>query len=314
MATPHTVAVTLSSGTDVDVFDRYTITLDMMRAGNPWTVSMWRSISGAREASWEVLRREVKLGENITLSIDGAAQITGRIETLRTAAPDDKGGATMVISGRDLGGMAMTWDADPTVRLKGLALSDALTALFTPFGVSVLITDAAAARLVQSGTNRTSLGRPSRPHATHTTRPHSPSRGVHAAHARRRAQPIDQSHPRAGEKAWALAEEMCRRVGFLMWVAPSAAGGLAVVVDVPAFSTADVFTFGRRIENGVATGNILKGAESFSIKEVPSEVNVYTGTTRGDLVSNRSRSQTFNVGVETAAVNRGFLAPHQVAP
>lgn len=308
MATPHTVAVTLSSGTDVDVFDRYTITLDMMRAGNPWTVSMWRSISGAREASWEVLRREVKLGENITLSVDGAAQITGRIETLRTAAPDDKGGATMVISGRDLGGMAMTWDADPTVRLKGLALSDALTALFTPFGVSVLITDAAAARLVQSGTNRTSLGRPSRPHATHTTRPHSPSRGVHAAHARRRAQPIDQSHPRAGEKAWALAEEMCRRVGFLMWVAPSAAGGLAVVVDVPAFSTADVFTFGRRIENGVATGNILKGAESFSIKEVPSEVNVYTGTTRGDLVSNRSRSQTFNVGVETAAVNRGFLA------
>jgi len=126
MATPHTVAVTLSSGTDVDVFDRYTITLDMMRAGNPWTVSMWRSISGAREASWEVLRREVKLGENITLSIDGAAQITGRIETLRTAAPDDKGGATMVISGRDLGGMAMTWDADPTVRLKGLALSEPL--------------------------------------------------------------------------------------------------------------------------------------------------------------------------------------------
>jgi prophage tail gpP-like protein len=90
----------------------------------------------------------------------------------------------------------------------------------------------------------------------------------------------------------------------------------------PAFSTADVFTFGRRIEDGAATGNILKGAESFSIKEVPSEVNVYTGGTRGDLVSNRSRSQTFNVGVETAAVNRGFLAspdaragaPHQERP
>lgn len=308
MATPHTVAVTLSSGTDVDVFDRYTITLDMMRAGNPWTVSMWRSVSGARDASWEVLRREVKLGENVTLSIDGAAQVTGRIETLRTAAPDDKGGATMVISGRDLGGMAMTWDADPTVRLKGLALSDALSALFAPLGVPVLITDAAAARLVQSGTNRASLGHAHRPHATHTTRPHSPSRGVHRAAARRRAQPIDQSHPRAGERAWALAEEMCRRVGFLMWVAPAADGGIAVVVDVPAFSTPDVFTFGRRIEGLTATGNILKGAEAFSIKEVPSEVNVYTGTTRGDLISNRSRSQTFNVGVETAAVNRGFLA------
>ena len=308
MATAHTATLTLSSGTDVDVFDRYTLTLDMMRAGNPWTVSMWRSISGAREASWEVLRREVKLGENVTFSIDGAAQVTGRIETLRTAAPDDKGGATMVISGRDLGGMAMTWDADPTVRLRGLALSDALTALFAPFGVPVLITDAAAARLVQSGTNRASLGHASRPHATHTTRPHSPSRGVHRAHARRRAQPIDQSHPRAGEKAWALAEEMCRRVGFLMWVAPSAEGGIAVVVDVPAFSTEDVFTFGRRIEGHTATGNILKGAEAFSIKEVPSEVNVYTGTTRGDLISSRSRSQTFNVGVTRADVSRGFIA------
>lgn len=308
MATSHTATVTLSSGTSVDVFDRYTIALDMMRAGNPWTVSMWRSVSGARDASWEVLRREVKLGENVTLSIDGAAQVTGRIETLRTAAPDDKGGATMVISGRDLGGMAMTWDADPTVRLKGLALSDALAALFAPLGVPVVITDAAAARLVQSGTNRASLGHASRPHATHTTRPHSPSRGVHRAAARRRAQPIDQSHPRAGEKAWALAEEMCRRVGFLMWVAPSADGGIAAVVDVPAFSTPDVFTFGRRIEGLTATGNILKGAEAFSIKEVPSEVNVYTGTTRGDLISNRSRSQTFNVGVERADVNRGFLA------
>ena len=308
MATPHAVTVTLSSGTEVDVFDRYTVALDMMRAGNPWTVSMWRSVSGARDASWEVLRREVKLGENVTISIDGAAQVTGRIETLRTAAPDDKGGATMVISGRDLGGMAMTWDADPTVRLKGLSLSDALVALFAPFGVPVLITDAAAARLVQSGTNRASLGHAHRPHATPTTRPHSPSRGVHRAAARRRAQPIDQSHPRAGERAWALAEEMCRRVGFLLWVAPSADGGIAAVVDVPAFSTPDVFTFGRRIEGLTATGNILKGAEAFSIKEVPSEVNVYTGTTRGDLISNRSRSQTFNVGVERADVNRGFLA------
>ena len=303
MATPHTVAVTLSSGTEVDCFDEYTISLSMLHAGNAWTVSMWHSVT--RQASWDVLRREVKLGENVTLSIDGAAQVSGRIETFDTHG--DRSGATIVISGRDLGGMLQTWDADPTVRLRGRSLSDALTALFAPFGVPVVITDAAAARIVQSGTNNTSIGRASHPRAT-PAHPRAPRRGVTAAHARRRAQPIDQSHPRAGEKAWALAEEMCRRVGFLLWIAPAADGGIAAVVDVPAFTTGDVFTFGRRITDGVATGNILGGAERFSIKEVPSEVNVYTGTTRGDLISNRSRSQTFNVGVETAAVNRGFLA------
>ncbi len=306
MSTPHTASVTLSTGTEVDVFDRYTITLDMMRAGNPWTVSMWRSTAGGRVAAWDVLRREVKVGDNATLAIDGAAQVTGRIETLRTQA--DHAGATMVISGRDLGGGAMTWDADPTVRLRGLTLSRALAALFAPLGVPVLITDAASARLVQSGTNRASIGHSRRPSATAPRRPSSPTRGVSAASARHRAQPIDQSHPRAGEKTWALAEEMCRRVGFLLWVAPSADGGIAAVVDVPAFTTADVFAFGRRIEGNVATGNILQGAEAFSIKDVPTEVNVYTGTTRGDLVSNRSRSQTFNVGVNRADVSRGFTA------
>jgi len=289
MSTAHVVTVTLSDGTEVDVFDKYIISLDMMRAGNAWTVEMWRS--STRDTTWPVLRRLLKLGENVTVSIDGAAQVTGRIETFDTLV--ERKGASMVISGRDLGGMAMSWDADPTIRLRGLSLSDALTALFAPFGVPVLVTDAAAARIVQSGTNQGGAGR-------------APTRGVR--HAATRAQPIDRSHPRAGERAWSLGEEMCRRVGFLLWTAPSANGGLAVVVDVPAFTTPDVFTFTRRIEDGEATGNILRSAEKFSIKEIPTEVSVYTGTTRGDLVSNRSRSQTFNVALETAAVSRGFVA------
>lgn len=306
MSTAHTASVTLQSGVEVDVFDRYTITLDMMHAGNPWTVSMWHSTT--RQASWDVLRREVKLLENVTISIDGAAQITGRIETLDTLT--ERGGATMVISGRDLGGMAMSWDADPTVRLRGLSLSDALSALFAPFGVPVLVTDAAAARIVQSGTNRASLGgshhhRSRAPVNANTGRRRAPSRGVTTR--RHRAQPIDRSHPRAGEKAWALAEEMCRRVGFLLWTAPAADGGLCVVVDVPAFTTDDVFALALRTDR-TAFSNILKGGEKFNAKAVPTEVNVYTGTTRGDLISNRSRSQTFNIGLTRADVSRGFVA------
>jgi len=306
MATAHSVEVVLSSGTSVDVFDRYTITLDMMRAGNAWTVSMWHSVD--RRASWQVLRREVKVGENCTISVDGAAQITGRIETADTHTTRE--GSTLVISGRDLGGPAMSWDADPTVRLKGLSLSDALAALFAPMGIPLLITDAAAARAVQTGTNRASLGTQhrARPRATASpSRSHSPTRGVGSGHARHRAQPIDQSHPRAGEKIWSLADEMCKRVGYLLWVAPSADGGLCAVVDVPAFTTPDVYQLALRTDPA-ALSNILKGAEKFSVKDVPTEVNVYTGTTRGDLISNRSRSQTFNVGLGREDVSRGLIA------
>ena len=314
MATEHTCTVTLGSGVEVDVFDRYTVTLDMMRAGNAWTVSMWRSTT--RSATWDVLRREVKLGAPLTLAIDGAAQVTGRIETLDTHV--ERSGATMVVSGRDLGGVAMSWDADPMVRLRGLQLTDALTALFLPLGLPVVITDAAAAIIVQSGTNRTNLGPASHGHrrtASATApvrgsrpagRPHSPGRGVTRSSARHRAQPIDRSHPRAGEHVWALAEEMCRRVGFLLWVAPFDDGGLGVVVDVPYFTGADVYQLALRTD-AAAFSNVLKGAEKLSIKDVPTEVNVYTGTTRGDLISNRTRSQTFNVGLERADVSRGFV-------
>jgi len=304
VAFTHTATVVLSSGTEVDVFDRYTVSLDMMKAGSPWTVSMWRSAT--RATTWDVLRREVKAGENLTVAIDGAAQITGRIETIETHTSRE--GAMMIASGRDLGGVAETWDADPTVRLRGLALSDALTALFAPMGIPVLITDAAAARIVQAGTNRASLGAQHSARRNTSAGTHATTRGVSTAHARRRAQPIDRSHPRAGERVWALAEEMCRRVGYLIWVAPSADGGIACVVDVPTFTGADVYLFTLSADPTSRATNVLKGAEKLSIAAVPTEVNVYTGTTRGDLISNRSRSQTFNVGLGRTDVSRGLIA------
>ena len=82
MSSEHTCSVTLGSGIGIVVLDSYTVTLDMMRAGNPWTVSMWHSTT--RRATWDVLRREVKLGAPLTLAIDGAAQVTGRSVTLET--------------------------------------------------------------------------------------------------------------------------------------------------------------------------------------------------------------------------------------
>lgn len=312
MAVSVPVGLVLSSGTEVDVFDQYTITLDMMAAGNPWTFTMWRSAT--RQTTWPVLRRELRLGESITVTVNGCAQLTGRIEAIETHG--EASGATIVLSGRDLGGAAMSWDADPTVRLRGLSLSDALTALFTPLGIPLVISASAAeVRAIQSGTvhePRVHVASTARRRTPTTPRRRNP-RG--ASQTTRRAAPVDRSHPQAGEKVWALAEAICRRAGFLLWVAPGAGGALAVVVDTPDFASPDVFAFERRIRGLTATGNIDSGVERLSLKDVPTLVNVYSGTSRGDLVSARQRAQVQNAALRERSVTRGFVdsPPAQVA-
>ena len=298
MSTTHTASLVLSDGTEVDTWDAYTITLDMLQPGSPWTASMWRS--SVRQTTWAVLRAKIKLFDKVTFVIDGAPQITGRIETFDTQA-DREGGARITISGRDMAGPALSWDADPTVRLKGLQLSAALEALFAPLGIPVVIgADADAARTVQIGTTRG-------------------SRGVSSGRRTRRTQVCDRAQPQPGEKVWQLADEIARRLGYLIWTAPAQDGGLAVVIDRPAYSSAEVFTFARRITEtaagATAAGNILSGGETFSVRDVPSEVNVYSGTARGASLSARQRYQAVNLAIADVEVTRGFaLDPAPAQP
>lgn len=284
MAATHPVSLTLgTSSTEIDVWDRYTVSLSMLRAGQPWTFSMWRSRD--RATTWEVLNRRVRLFDRVTLAIDGHPQLTGRIEAFeRHASGHDE--CVAVLSGRDLAGPAQSWDADPTLALRGLALDDALAAIFDPLGLTVRVTPAAAAREVQGA-----------------RRP-----GAHSPGTQRRRSPIDLAHPRPGEKAWSLAESIVRRLGFLMWVAPRTDGTVGIVVDTPDYEQQPAYTFERRLDaRGFGSGNILDGAETFSVREVPTEVSVYTGTVRGAAVSARSRAQENNAGLFNAAVTRGFV-------
>ncbi len=279
----YNTALVLSDGTEVDTWDRYTIALDMLQPGSPWTVTMWHS--DTRQTTWNVLRSKVKMLDSVLVSIDGAPQLNGRIETFKTRVSRE--GATMEIGGRDLAGPALSWDADPTVRLRGLQLTAALEALFAPLGIPVLIgADVDQARIVQMGTT---LG----------------SRGV--SRSSRRTPVCDRAAPQPGEKVWQLADEIARRLGYLLWTAPSQSGGLAVVVDRPAYSSAERFTFSRRVTNGAAEGNILESAEEFNARDVPTVVNVYSGTARGAQVSNRQRFAAENLQLIDAEVNRGFV-------
>lgn len=285
MAQQHVVTLTLGQGAgalEVDVWDRYTVSLSMLRAGQPWTFSLWRSRD--RRAAWDVLNRTAKLFDRMTLSIDGHPQLTGRIETISRRA-DGHGPCEMILSGRDLAGPAMSWDADPTVALKGLALEDALSALFDPLALTLRVTPAAAAREVQSA-----------------RRPGGSGTGT----ARRRRQ-VDLAHPRPGEKVWQLAESIVRRLGYMLWVAPRTDGTVGIVVDSPDYEQEPSYTFTRRLDaQGNGSGNILSGEETLSTQSVPTDVTVYTGTTRGAAVSSKSRAQAVNQGLYNTAITRGF--------
>ena len=67
--TPYDHAVDLvlcTSGTEIDVWDEYVISLDMLSPGNPWTFAFFRS--AARRTTWDVIKRLVRLGDDVVVS------------------------------------------------------------------------------------------------------------------------------------------------------------------------------------------------------------------------------------------------------
>lgn len=284
MATSHTVTLTLANGpTPIDTWDRATVSLSMLRAGQPWTVSCWRTTTD--RTTWEILARRVRLMGHATLSIDGHPQLVGRIETWERNA-DGHGECLAILSGRDLAGVAQSWDVNPTVRIRRSALGDSLTSVFGSVGLTVRMTPAAAAREAQSA-RRPALRPGVKPPLTSV---------------------VDLSHPRVGEKAWQTAENIVRRLGFMLWIAPRTDGSVGIVVDAPDYQQAPSYDLSRTLSaQGVGGGNILSGGEVLSTQDVPTAVSVYTGSVRGSGASARSRATIANSKLRDSAITRGFV-------
>ena len=292
MAQEHAVKLTINTGdapVAIDVWSRYTVSLTMLGAGQPWSFVFWRST--VADTTWQALARQAKLLARVQLSIDGAPQLSGYLEELdRGTSEDRNAGMTAAIGGRDLAGLAMDFDASPTTAFRGVQLQQALSDAFSAFGVPVQVTAAAAAREIQS------RGRP----------------GAAGAATSPRRKRVDIMRPKAGETVWTYAQSIVRRLGYLMWVAPTADGSIGLVVDVPDYAQQPIFTFRRTIGHGTfgATGNILMGREVFSIKGVPTDVHVYTGSTRGATLSSRSKFFTANPKLFDRGVTRGFISSY----
>lgn len=269
----HEVTITLgnSSHTQLSNFDEYEIVLDMFSPANPWACTLW--YSGENDSAWRAMLNQARLGEKVQIAIDGALQLNGRIEKRDIVCNRDHGTA-LVISGRDLAGPAVDWDADPRTRLYKRTLAEALEDLFRPLGIPVVIgANADAAREVQTR---------QRPGARGSTSAQTTANGRH--HRKHRRNKVDLSHPRPGERIWQVMESILHRMGFMAWVAPSANGELAVVIDVPNYNQDSVYHFKRRIENGEVTldSDILDSTLEAQIRDIPTVVYAYGHAPRGD--------------------------------
>ncbi len=270
MAHAHTVSLKLAStGVELLAWDRYSISLDMFSPGSPWSCTIWHSET--RESAWRQMLHQTRLGDGAIFAIDDAVQMNGRIETRDVAVSRE--GAAIVLSGRDMAGPAIDWDADPRLSLKGKTLRETLEALFRPLGITVIVgASADAGREVQ-------------------TRVRTGAHGT-AGHRVTRSHRVDLSHPRHNERVWQCAESIVKKLGYMLWIAPDGDGGMAVVVDVPNYDQENVFSFERRVRNGTVTANsnILESKFSSQIRNIPTHVYAFGRSRRGDSHAARHRS------------------------
>lgn len=267
-ALAHAVSLSVA-GEVLDTWDGYSVTLDMLAPGGAWTFSLWRvGENGQTRTTWAQAKRLARVGERVTLAIDGAVVLDGVIEV--RAQRHERAGAQLVISGRDLSGAAIDAHADPSISLRDVTLQAALERLAQSIGLGIELGDAVDASQLSPG-----------------TRP--PRRPRRRARARRRAL-VDRFRPRLGETVWQCMEALCRRAGYLLWTAPGAtADRLVLRVDSPRESGAPRFAFSCAIETDDAGGeyvtpasNVIEASYAVDVSGVPTSVTVYSDAPRGD--------------------------------
>ncbi|RTL25103.1 MAG: hypothetical protein EKK55_10230 [Rhodocyclaceae bacterium] len=257
--TTHTARLYVGAGrggVELTNFDELDCTIDMLAPGSPFTVTFWHSDGAVRaENAWRNVKSLCKVEETVRLTLDDAEQLHGRIERVTTKTSRD--GRTLTVSGRDFAARALDWDADPTISLKGKKLGEALELLFRDvYAVPVVLVSGAEQSEVQS--------RPQRQRRTRTT------------HRPRRTKKVDAFKINAGDRIWQLADQLCRRNGYLLWCAPVSEQTAGLVVDVPASTGPTLYTFERRqLPGGVLGGNILDSTLDYNGADVPTVVTSF---------------------------------------
>lgn len=273
----HTVRVVIG-GYAVTAWDEVRITRDMLSAGAPWAVTVWRT--GA-EGEWAALKRAARLYAPVEIHVDDALQLRGELES-RKGGSDRSAGAPLTFAGRDFGGTAMSTHVDPRISLRNVTLYDALVRIFAPLGVPITLgVDAAEARDTMAG------ARPSPVHSRRSgTRPSRPRSARAAALAAQRPRGqghhVDRFRFEAGTSVWDAAQRLARRHGFLLFPAP-VASGLGLILDKPAYDAPVQYRLTRtpipgRLDWG---GNVTRGERALNGADTPARATVFAHSAPG---------------------------------
>lgn len=230
------------------------ITLDMLRPGSPWTLTLWRQGPGA---SWERVRAAAQIFARVLVTIDGAVQLDGVVERVRDWGGRE--GAPLTIAGRDVLAAAIVSDVDPRLSLRSTTLSEAIERALAPLRLPLVVgASAAEVRAVQAG---------ARPGA----------RGTAAASSTPRGHRVDRFKPEVGEKILPFIQKLAKRHGYMVFGGP-AGDGMGLVIDRPDYTVAPRGELVRRWAAGSTwrtTGNLLEGGVDLNAAEVPTEVTVF---------------------------------------
>jgi prophage tail gpP-like protein len=261
-------------GEYLDTWDGYSVTLDMLSPGSAWTFGLWRvGENGQTRTTWAQATRLARVGERVTLAIDGVVVLDGTVE--ERDQRHQRSGAQLIISGRDLAGAAIDAHADPSISLRDVTLQAAIERLAQTVSLSVELGDQV---------DPTQLSRGTRP----------PRRPRRRTPSQRRAL-VDRFRPRIGETVWQCMEALCRRAGYLLWTAPGAtADRLVLRIDAPRESGTPRFGFLCAVETDdtgreyVTQGsNVLEGSYAVDASGVPTSVTVYSDSPRGETLAAR---------------------------
>jgi prophage tail gpP-like protein len=278
------VALRLRDGTEIRNIPSIDVQHDMLSPGSAWAATLWWSKE--RGSEWREIRRKCVCGEMVFVEIGGATQMLGRIEETTVNAEGHNGGLELTLSGRDIIGRLIDWDADPRTQLRNTTLEEAIAALCDPFGVRVYACEAAA--------EREARGLPRRGRRTRTNRP-------------RRRNVIDTTRIQIGQRVWEVIDKLCRANGFLVWGAPTEySNTIELVIDKPASASPPVFAFERVSQpDGTYRGNMLKGRHQVSTRNVPTEVTAFGHTALASGSDARLQRTVFN---------DRLVSPYVVAP
>ena len=290
MAQTHDVELRLGpDGVRVGAVDELTVTHDLLAPTSPWTATLWRTAS---DAPWPEsdLWPLAKVDTPAALVVAGAVQVRGYVTRCQVTA--SRAGSPLSITGRDQAAVAQMADADPAISLRNSTLEDALRRLFDVLGINLTVGMLAAdARTALAGM---------RPGAR------VPAASTGRRRTARRRHKVDQFRVKVGEKVWQLADQLCRRHGYLLYSAPTG-DGVALVIDRPAYDSPVLYRLDRkRQQDGSHEGAILAGGRTVDDSQVPTAVTVFGHAAIASREDARLRVRLENEGLVHPRVADAF--------